>query len=64
VSSGSISATRGNINGLRRLTFTRCSGEPNTALRVTSEPVPAVVGIATYGTAGFVNGLPAPMISM
>ncbi len=46
VSLGSTSATRGSISGLRRLTFTRCSGEAKTALRVTSAPVPAVVGMA------------------
>ena len=33
------------------LTLTRCSGTLNTALRVTSAPVPAVVGIAICGAA-------------
>ena len=46
VSSGSSNARRGSISGLRKLTLTRCSGERNTALRVTSVPVPAVVGMA------------------
>ena len=50
-------------NGLRRLTFTLCSGDDSTALRVTSEPVPAVVGMAMNGADGFVNALPRPMIS-
>ena len=52
VKSGSITARSGNINGLRMLTLTRCCGEPNTALRVTSDPVPAVVGMAMYGADG------------
>ncbi len=51
------------VKRLRRLTFTLCSGDDSTALRVTSEPVPAVVGMATNGADGFVNALPGPMIS-
>jgi len=39
VSSGSTTASRGSIDALRKLAFTRCSGEASTALRVTSEPV-------------------------
>ena len=53
VSSGSTSATRGIISGLRRLALIRCAGEASTALAVTSAPVPAVVGTATQGTAGW-----------
>ena len=34
------------MNGLRMLTLTRCRGDSSTALRVTSAPVPAVVGSA------------------
>jgi len=34
----------GSMKGLRKLTLTRCCGDARTALRVTSEPVPAVVG--------------------
>ena len=52
VSSGSTRAIRGNIDGLRRLTLTAWAGEAITALRVTSAPVPAVVGMATQGAAG------------
>jgi len=44
VSRGSTTAMRGNMYGLRRLTLMRFSGKVMTALRVTSEPVPAVVG--------------------
>ena len=55
---GSTSATRGSMRGLRRLTLTRCSGEPSTALRVTSAPVPAVVGMAMKGALGLVSGRP------
>jgi hypothetical protein len=46
------------MSGLRRLTFTLCSGEPSTALRVTSAPVPAVVGMAMKGRGGFASGFP------
>ena len=53
----------GSISGLRRLTFTRCSGEASTALRVTSAPVPAVVGTAMTGRGGLVNGSARPMTS-
>ena len=59
VSSGSTTASRGNMEALRRLAFTRCSGEPSTALRVTSEPVPAVVGTAMNGAGAFTERLPA-----
>ena len=51
-------ARRGSISGLRRLTLTRCSGEASTALRVTSAPVPAVVGTAMNGAEGRSSGLP------
>ena len=47
MSSGSTTATRASISGLRSLSFTLCSGDASTALRVTSEPVPEVVGTAT-----------------
>ncbi|HEX7974009.1 MAG TPA: iron-containing alcohol dehydrogenase, partial [Anaerolineales bacterium] len=45
--------------------FTRCPGRPgsaasNTALRVTSEPVPAVVGMAMQGSGGWVRTCPRP----
>ena len=36
--------------GLRRLAFTPCCGEASTALRVTSAPVPDVVGMAMHGS--------------
>jgi hypothetical protein len=62
VRSGSTSARRGSIKGLRRLAFTRCSGEVRTALRVTSLPVPAVVGMATKGSDDR-KGRPRPTIS-
>ena len=58
VSSGSTTARRASIPGLLRLTLTRCSGEAKTALRVTSEPVPAVVGTAMNGAAGKLRALP------
>ena len=41
---------------LRRLAFTRCPGDASTALRVTSEPVPAVVGTAIDGAGVRSNG--------
>ena len=63
VNSGSTIARRGNIPSERRLAFTPCSGERNTALRVTSLPVPAVVGTAIIGTDGCVRGCPRPTIS-
>ena len=63
VSSGSTSATRGIISGLRRLAFSPCSGAARTALAVTSAPVPAVVGTATQGADGRVIAWPDPMIS-
>ena len=54
----------GSRKGLRRLTLTRCSGEASTALRVASEPVPAVVGMARNGADGLARLCPRPMISM
>ena len=63
VSSGSITATVGSISGLRRLTFTLCSGDASTALRVTSAPVPAVVGSAAKGAERCAKALPRPIIS-
>ena len=48
---GSISAMRGSNNSLRKLALNRFSGQPITALRVTSAPVPAVVGTAIQGAA-------------
>ena len=63
VSSGSTSATRGIISGLRRLALSRCSGTASTALAVTSAPVPAVVGTATQGAAGRVIFCPEPTTS-
>ena len=63
VSSGSTSATRGIISGLRRLALRWCSGTASTALAVTSAPVPAVVGTATQGAAGRVIFRPAPTTS-
>ena len=47
--------------GLRRLAFTAVLGDASTALRVTSEPVPAVVGMATNGSDGRVSGWPRPI---
>ena len=49
VSSGSTTASAGSISGLRRLTFWWLSGTVKTAFRVTSAPVPAVVGTAMNG---------------
>jgi hypothetical protein len=63
VSSGSITATAGSISGLRRLTFTCSSSAINTAFRVTSAPVPAVVGIAMNGAARLASGRALPMTS-
>src|SRR6478672_7193187 len=63
VSSGSTSATRGIISGLRRLAFRRCPGTASTALAVTSAPVPAVVGTATQGAASWVIFCPDPTTS-
>ena len=51
----------GSISGLRRLALT--PSPASTALRVTSEPVPAVVGTATQGRPGSVIGRPAPITS-
>ena len=47
--------------GLRRLALTPCVGEPRTALRVTSDPVPAVVGTQTHGSDGRASGRPSPI---
>ena len=63
VSSGSTSATPGSMCGLRRLALTPCVGEPRTALRVTSDPVPAVVGTQTHGSDRRWNGRPSPISS-
>jgi len=52
VSSGSQSATAGIRYGLEMPTFTARSGSANTATGVTSEPVPAVVGMAMTGMIG------------
>src|SRR5579862_2447790 len=60
VNSGSSSATRGSISGLRMLAFTPCSVDPRTALRVTSLPVPAVVGTAINGSGVTVMIRPFP----
>src|ERR1039457_3352347 len=51
------------MDGLRRLALTRCSGLARTALRVTSLPVPAVVGMAMQGAAGGGGGGRGPMNS-
>ena len=63
VSSGSTTARRGSIPAERRLALTRCSGLASTALRVTSLPVPAVVGMAMQGAAGAESGWPRPITS-
>ena len=63
VRSGSIMARRANISGLRILAFTLCAGKPSTALRVTSAPVPAVVGMAMNGNGGFSKGRAWPITS-
>ena len=63
VRSGSTTAKAGNIRALRMLTLTLCSGTPRTAFRVTSAPVPAVVGIATCGAQSRASALPAPTTS-
>ena len=59
--SGSTTATLGRSSGLRRLALT--PPPDSTAFRVTSEPVPAVVGTATQGRPGATIGRPAPMTS-
>ncbi len=63
VSSGSTRAAIGNIDAPRRLALTWCSGEASTAFAVTSAPVPAVVGTATYGTDRRLIAWPPPMTS-
>ena len=63
VSCGSTSATRGSKKALRKLTLMFCAGTDITALRVTSAPVPAVVGTAMQATAGFASGCPPPATS-
>src|SRR5699024_8750014 len=63
VSAGSTMATRASIDGERSDTFTRCTGEDSTALAVTSDPVPAVVGTATNGREVAGSLWPAPMTS-
>ena len=59
--SGSTTATFGSSSGLRRLALTPLP--ESTELRVTSEPVPAVVGTATHGSPGRSIGRPAPITS-
>ena len=54
---------RGIIVTFRRLALTLWAGEANTALRVTSEPVPAVVGIARIGKESFASVFPRPTTS-
>ena len=56
-------ATSGSMDTLRRLTLTRCAGEASTALRVTSAPVPAVVGMAIMGAQALASGWPRPTTS-
>jgi hypothetical protein len=51
------------MSGLRRLAFTAGSATVSTALRVTSDPVPAVVGIAAHGSAGRSRTRPRPTVS-
>ena len=63
VSSGSTTASRGSMDGLRRLAFTRCAGDDSTAFRVTSLPVPAVVGTAMKGAAALGIGCARPTTS-
>ena len=63
VSSGSTTASAGSINGLRRLTFWWLSGTVRTAFRVTSAPVPAVVGTAMNGRDRAVMACPRPTTS-
>ncbi len=63
VSEGSTIANRGRSDGPRRLTFTPCARDAITEFRVTSLPVPAVVGMATQGSAGFSSGRPRPITS-
>ena len=63
VSSGSTTASRGSMSGLRRLALTPCSGERSTALRVASAPAPAVVGTATIGSGRSTRGRPWPITS-
>jgi hypothetical protein len=60
VSSGSTIASRASMRGLRRLTLMPSPGDASTALRVTSDPVPAVVGTAMKGTDVAASGCPAP----
>ena len=59
--SGSTTAASGTMSGLRRLALT--SPADSTALRVTSEPVPAVVGTATHGSGRAAKGRPCPTTS-
>ena len=56
-------ATRGSMDALRKLALTRCSVLASTALRVTSEPVPAVVGMAITGSDACSSGCPRPTTS-
>ena len=61
--SGSTRATRASMSGLRRLALAPWAREVSTAFFVTSEPVPAVGGMATNGADGRVNGRPRPTTS-
>ena len=63
-SSGSTSATRGSRCSLRMLALNCRSGEPITAFRVASAPVPAVVGIAIHATAGVVIHFDSPALKV
>src|SRR5664279_154464 len=51
------------MSGLRKLAFTPCSVEPSTAFRVTSLPVPAVVGTAMNGKGEVLIVRPLPITS-
>ena len=56
-------ARTGSMVSLRKLTLTPCASERSTALRVTSAPVPAVVGTAMHGMEGFARERPCPITS-
>ena len=64
VNTGSTRATCGTMLTLRILALTPCVSEVSTALRVTSDPVPAVVGIASMGSDGLAIGWPRPTTSI
>lgn len=63
VNIGSTITLSGIMERWRRLTFTLASGIAITAFRVTSAPVPAVVGMAIIGAGGWSSGFPSPRIS-